>query len=82
MEGAIAAIGQSMAVWNKKRLKGSRGKTAMNFHKVCGTLDAHSNALGMLPQSSQYVSIFTGALTTVVQVSIHVNLTDGQVCLP
>ena len=68
IEGVVAAIGQAMAVWGEKRQRGWRGKAASNFHKVCGTLDSHNNMMRMLPEASEYVSVFTGALSTVIQV--------------
>ena len=74
MSGAAAAIQQVMTLWNKKKQKGPQGKMDKYFHKICGSLDSHSNMLGMLPQNNQYVSIFTGALTTIVQVCTSTTL--------
>ena len=70
MEGVVTAIELAVTDWNKKRQKGWRGKATSNFHKVCGTIDSHSNALKMLPSNNDYVSIFSGALTTIIQVSV------------
>jgi hypothetical protein len=71
MDGVTAAIDQAMAVWNKKRQKGWRGRAASNFHKFCGTLNSHSNILAVLPQQSEYTSIFAGSLSTIIQVGAY-----------
>lgn len=41
------------------------------FHKFCGTLNAHSNLLEMLPNQSEYCSIFCGAIKALVQASVN-----------
>jgi hypothetical protein len=69
MEGIVGVVDAALAVWNKKRRKGWRGEAASNFHKFCGTLDSHSNMLGILPKENMYVTIFSGSLTTIIKVS-------------
>jgi hypothetical protein len=73
MEGVTATIEQAMATWNKKRQKGWRGKAAANFHKICGTLNSHSNVIAILPEKSEYTSIFAGSLSAIIQVSDPIN---------
>lgn len=78
MEGIVDAIKMTLAVWDKKRQKGWRGKAASNFHKFCESLDSHSNVLKMLPQNNEYVCIFSGALSTIIQVRIdYLSLSVG-----
>jgi hypothetical protein len=39
------------------------------FHKACASLDQHVGLLSMLPKDSEYVSVFYGALNSIVAVS-------------
>ena len=47
------------------------GKVQKYFHKFCGTLNAHSNLLEMLPSQSEYCSIFCGAIKALIQASVN-----------
>jgi hypothetical protein len=47
------------------------GKAQKYFHKFCGTLNAHSNLLDMLPNQSEYCSIFCGSIKALVQASVN-----------
>lgn len=47
------------------------GKAQKYFHKFCGTLNAHSNLLDMLPNQSEYCSIFCGAIKALIQASVN-----------
>lgn len=51
---------------SKSRLGG--GKPQKYFHGFCSSLDAHSNLLKLLPEQSQYFSIFCGVTHTLIQV--------------
>lgn len=70
-EGVVSLVEQIEIKWQAKRKSGLRGKTMMFFHKVCGTIKAHKALLGILPEGNDYVSIFTGVLNVVIQVSPH-----------
>lgn len=50
-----------------KKKKGI-GRAVGYFHKFCRTLGAHSSLLKVLPEGSEYVSIFTGTLNAVIKV--------------
>lgn len=53
----------------KKKKSTSAGKITAHFHKFCGTLESHSLLLKVLPEGSEYVSVFTGTLNAVIKVS-------------
>lgn len=53
----------------KKKKSSSAGKITAHFHKFCGTLESHSLLLKVLPEGSEYVSVFTGTLNAVIKVS-------------
>ena len=53
--------------------RGTVGGSVKNFfHKSCKALDEHSSMLEMLPQQSEYVSLFYGGLKTIIQVRTNV----------
>lgn len=53
----------------RKKKSSSAGKITAHFHKFCGTLESHSLLLKVLPEGSEYVSVFTGTLNAVIKVS-------------
>ena len=55
--------------WASKRKEGWRGKVLSLFHRFCGSLDAHKTLLKVLPEGNEYVSLFTGVLTTIIKVN-------------
>lgn len=57
--------------WEAKRLTGKRGKAKSYFHRLCATLDSHSNMLDVVPRSNEYVSLFAGTLTTIIKASVN-----------
>ncbi|KAJ4982814.1 phytanoyl- dioxygenase family protein [Stagonosporopsis vannaccii] len=57
--------------WEAKRWTGKRGKAKSYFHRLCNTLDAHSNVLDVIPRGSEYTSIFAGTLTTIIKASVN-----------
>jgi hypothetical protein len=52
------------------KLDESHGKTRRYFDKFCGSLSSHSTILEVLPNQSQYLSIFYGTVKTLLKVSI------------
>jgi hypothetical protein len=48
----------------------SHGKTRFYFDKFCNSLNSHSMILEFLPNQNQYLSIFCGAVKTLLQVII------------
>jgi hypothetical protein len=67
-EWVLKVVEKAIADSEKDRFRGMTGKLKQHFHKICGTIDAHSKPLEMLPSSSAYCSIFYGAIITVLHV--------------
>lgn len=51
-----------------KQEKGTFRRVTKHLRTFCNTIKSHSTALKMLPSSNDYVSVFYGALATVLQV--------------
>jgi hypothetical protein len=68
MESVCEMVKKAESAWQVQRKAGNRGKVSSRFHKFCGTLDAHSSLLKVLPEGSEYVSLFSGSLNAVIQV--------------
>lgn len=68
MESVLDTVGKVEGAWQAKRKAGVRGSVNSRFHKFCGTLDAHSSLLKVLPEGSHYVSLFSGSLNAVIAV--------------
>jgi hypothetical protein len=47
-------------------------KVCAMFHRFCGTLDSHSALFSVIPSQNQYCSLFCGAISIIVKVSIGV----------
>lgn len=71
IESVFEVVEDVRKKWESNRNQGFSGKIAKTFHKVCGTLDSHSSMLKILPEGNEYISIFTGTLTTIIRVSCH-----------
>lgn len=50
------------------RPRGIGKRIAENFRKFCGKLDSYSNLFSLIPQSSQYCSLFCGTIKIIVMV--------------
>lgn len=68
IEGVVDMVKEVNRAWEARRKSGRRGRVMALFHKFCGTLDAHSSMLEVLPEGSEYVSLFTGTLNAVIRV--------------
>lgn len=68
-EGISSLIRNALASRSDQDRRGGWAKVKDRFHRVCGTLDSHKSLLNTIPQSSEYVSIFTGSITAIIQVS-------------
>lgn len=55
--------------WEQKREKNRFRPAVGHLHKFCNTIQNHSSVLSMLPSNNNYVSLFYGSITTVIQVS-------------
>lgn len=68
IEGVFQIVNDAEKAWQGRREKGKRGKAIRYFHRLCHTLDAHSNMLEVVPKGNEYVSIFSGTITTIIKV--------------
>ncbi|KAK3994206.1 phytanoyl-CoA dioxygenase [Cladorrhinum sp. PSN332] len=71
VEGVIDLVNSLNASVQAKRKSGILGKIMPRFHKFCEKLDSHSAMLKILPEGNDYVSIFSGALTTIIKASVN-----------
>lgn len=69
MEGVIDTVQKLQRAWESRRNNSRLAKAQRLFHKFCGTLNAHRLLIEVLPSGNEYVSIFTGTLNAVIQVS-------------
>ena len=69
VNGLIGMIESTSKSWQGKRMASKSGRFMKHFTGFCGTLDAHSYMLEVLPGGNEYVSLFTGVLKSVVNVS-------------
>lgn len=87
IESVISMVEDVKEIWEAKRRRGVGGKIKTQFHRLSGCLQSHSNMLAVLPESSEYVSIFTGTLNTIIKVGLicsflevlHINLSQASV---
>lgn len=68
IEGVIKVTQQIFTRWGEKRKEGFLGKTKALFHKFCDGINSHSSMLKILPEGSEYVSLFTGVLSVIINV--------------
>ena len=68
--------------WNANKQKSRFSRTISNLRRFCKTLGSHKELLKVLPEGSEYVSIFTGTLNILIKVSgshkfskLHVRMT-------
>jgi tRNA-dihydrouridine synthase len=65
----VASTVESMMCRLKEKQETSKFRRATkHLRTFCNTVNAHSTALKMLPTNNDYVSVFYGALATVLQV--------------
>jgi hypothetical protein len=69
IEGVLAMVGQMQTAWESHRRGTWRDKAMRMFHKFCGGIDSHKTLLQILPQGSEYVSIFMGTVSVVIKVT-------------
>ncbi|SPO07025.1 uncharacterized protein DNG_09719 [Cephalotrichum gorgonifer] len=71
MEGILELVRRGIQNRNEDRKSGRHGAVSRRFHKFCGAVDSHKSLLKVLPESSEYFSLFTGSVTAVVQASVN-----------
>ncbi|KAJ9142056.1 Phytanoyl-dioxygenase family protein [Pleurostoma richardsiae] len=78
VEGVVDMVGDITKNWQSRREKGKTGKASMLFHRFCRTLNSHKNLISILPESNEYVSIFTGTLNSIIRASAnHERIAEG-----
>lgn len=70
IEGVIKVTQQAFASWEERKKEGFMGKTKALFHRFCDGVDSHSSMLKVLPEGSEYVSLFTGVLSVIIKVGL------------
>jgi hypothetical protein len=71
LEGMTKIVKDGLSSWDRKRREGLGGKIMSKFHSFCRAVDSHKTLLDVLPQSSEYVSVFYGSLTAILSVSVE-----------
>ncbi|KAK5625865.1 hypothetical protein RRF57_001581 [Xylaria bambusicola] len=71
MEGVIDLVREITLTSRVKNQNSRRGKAMKYFHKFCETLDAHKSILKIIPEGSEYVSVFAGTLNVIIQASVN-----------
>jgi len=69
IEGVFDLVNATSDLVQTKKKTTAGGKIAARFHKFCDRLEGHSTLLKVLPEGSEYVSVFTGTLNAVIMVS-------------
>ncbi|KAI1372639.1 hypothetical protein F4677DRAFT_456379 [Hypoxylon crocopeplum] len=78
IEGVVELVKEVAASSKSKRENSRRGKAMKMFHKFCGTIDSHKSMLEIIPEGSEYVSIFAGTLNVIIQASVnHERIAEG-----
>lgn len=68
IEGVIKVTQQAFARWEEKKKEGFTGMFKALFHRFCDGINSHSSMLKVLPEGSEYVSLFTGVLSVIMNV--------------
>ncbi|KAI1362156.1 hypothetical protein F5Y08DRAFT_355550 [Xylaria arbuscula] len=78
MEGVVDLVKDIITASRVKNENSRRGKAMKYFHKFCGTVDAHKSILEIIPEGSEYVSVFAGTLNVIIQASVnHERIFEG-----
>lgn len=67
-DGIKRLINNALAARGSQGNGGAWSKVKYRFHRICSCLDAHKSLISLLPESSEYVSLFTGCITVIIQV--------------
>lgn len=70
-ESVLALVDSASFDWCKRSESGNATANAFKqkFHQACKALDQHNTLFSVLPKDSEYVSVFYGALNSIVAVS-------------
>ena len=71
IEAIFEVVDSSTYQWRHRSSEGHGAVASVKeaFHRSCAGLDQYSMLLKMMPESSEYTSVFVGALKTVIMVS-------------
>lgn len=70
MQGVIDLVSEIAAASRSKVENSRRGKAMRYFHRFCETIDSHKSMLHIIPEGSEYFSVFAGTLAVIIQVNI------------
>lgn len=70
-EAILALVDSANFTWCERSRSGNEVANTLKrkFHQVCKSLDQHDGLFSLLPKESEYVSIFYGAINSVIAVS-------------
>ena len=68
IEGVVDTVTKITNAWRARRGNGWRAKVGSLFLRFGRMLNSHSSLLKVLPEGSEYVSIFAGSLNAVIKV--------------
>ncbi|KAI0432788.1 hypothetical protein F5Y09DRAFT_339345 [Xylaria sp. FL1042] len=78
MESVVDLVKELTAANQAKKESSRRGKAMRSFHKFCETVNAHKSMLKIIPEGSEYVSVFAGTLNVIIQASVnHERISEG-----
>lgn len=71
-QAVLAIIDSASFDWCKRSESGTGIAATLKkkFHQACKSLDQHATLFSVLPKESEYVSVFYGALNSIVTVSM------------
>lgn len=68
IEGVLEVVSRIQRDWQSQRHDTRFGKVIQKLHRFCEGIHAHRSFLEILPEGSEYVSIFTGTLSVILKV--------------
>ncbi|KAI1144886.1 hypothetical protein F4825DRAFT_475406 [Nemania diffusa] len=78
MQGVIDLVSEIAAASRSKVENSRRGKAMRYFHRFCETIDSHKSMLHIIPEGSEYFSVFAGTLAVIIQASVnHERISEG-----
>ncbi|KAI1195289.1 hypothetical protein F5X97DRAFT_247515 [Nemania serpens] len=78
IEGVVDLVREITVASRLKNENSRRGKAMKSFHKFCDVIHAHKSILEIIPEGSEYVSVFAGTLNVIIQASVnHERISEG-----
>lgn len=69
--GVVNTVKGVCVGWDVERKRGKWGVAKWHLHKLCDGLNNHATLLELLPAGSEYVSLFTGSIASIVKASVN-----------